>query len=80
MLFRSEVVTGPEDYLVVKDALIKGGLEPVASELGMVAQTTSDLDTDTGEKVLRLIDALEDLDDVTNVYTNANFPEELMQE
>jgi YebC/PmpR family DNA-binding regulatory protein len=75
-----EVVTGPEDYLVVKDALIKGGLEPVASELGMVAQTTSDLDTDTGEKVLRLIDALEDLDDVTNVYTNANFPEELMQE
>lgn len=75
-----EVVTGPEDYLVVKDALIKGGLEPVASELGMVAQTTSDLDTDTGEKVLRLIDTLEDLDDVTNVYTNANFPEELMQE
>jgi transcriptional/translational regulatory protein YebC/TACO1 len=31
-----------------------------------------------GEKVLRLVDALEDLDDVTNVYTNANFPDELM--
>jgi transcriptional/translational regulatory protein YebC/TACO1 len=33
---------------------------------------------DIGEKVLRLVDALEDLDDVTNVYTNANFPDELM--
>lgn len=75
-----EVITEPEDYLVVKDALIEGGLAPVASELGMVAQTISDLDTDTGEKVLRLIDALEDLEDVTNVYTNANFPEELLQD
>lgn len=75
-----EVVTEPEDYLVVKDALVEGGLVPVASELGMVAQTTSDLDADTGEKVLRLVDALEDLDDVTNVYTNANIPEELMQD
>jgi len=73
-----EVVTAPEDYLAVKDALVAGGLEPAASEVAMVAQTCSDLDADTGEKVLRLMDALEDLDDVTSVYTNANFPEELM--
>ena len=45
----------------------------------MVPRTYSDLDADTGEKVLRLLEALEALDDVTNVYTNANFPEELMQ-
>ena len=74
-----EVVTVPEDYLSVKDALTAGGLEPDTSEVAMVPQTYSDLDADTGEKVLRLLDALEDLDDVTNVYTNANFPEELMQ-
>ena len=73
-----EVVTEPEDYLTVKDALIEGGFEPAAAEVAMVAQTYTDVDVDTGGKVLRLLDALEDIDDVTSVYTNANFPEELM--
>ena len=75
---RIEVVTAPEDYLAVKDALQGGGLEPGESEVAMVPQTYSDLDADAGEKVLRLLDALEDLDDVTSVYTNASFPEELL--
>lgn len=73
------VTTSPEDYLAVKDALVAGGLEPAAGEVTMLAQIATDLDMDMGEKVLQLVDALEDLDDVTNVYTNANFPEELMQ-
>lgn len=72
-----EVVTAPEDYLKVKDALTAGGFEPAAAEVAMVAQNYSDLDVETGEKVLRLLEALEDLDDVTNIYTNANFPEGL---
>ena len=75
---RIEVVTAPEDYLAVKDALQGGGLEPGESEVAMVPQSYSDLDADAGEKVLRLLDALEDLDDVTGVYTNASFPEELL--
>ena len=74
-----EVVTSPEEYLAVKDALVEAGQEPDAFEVAMVPQVLSDLDADTGEKVLRLLDALEDLDDVTNVYTNANFPMEIMQ-
>ena len=74
-----EVVTSPEEYLAVKDALAEAGQEPDASEVAMVPQVLSDLDADTGEKVLRLLDALEDLDDVTNVYTNANFPIEIMR-
>lgn len=74
-----EVSTTPEDYLAVKDGLVAANLEPVMGEVAMIAQTTSDLDLETGEKVMRLVDALEDLDDVTNVYTNANFPDELMQ-
>ena len=73
-----EVVTVPEVYLAVKDSLAAVGLNPDASEIAMVPQTYSDLDADTGEKVLRLLDALEELDDVTSVYTNANFPEELL--
>jgi transcriptional/translational regulatory protein YebC/TACO1 len=40
----------------------------------MIPQTYTDLDADQAEKVLRLLDMLEDLDDVTNLYTNANFP------
>jgi len=75
-----EVVTAPEDFHTVKDALVEGGLEPAAAEVAMVPQTVSDLDVDTGEKVMRLIDALEDLDDVTNVYTNAGFPDDLLAE
>ncbi len=73
------VTTSPEDYMQVKDALTGGGLEPAAAEVSMVPQNYSDLDVDTAEKVLRLVDALEDLDDVTNVYSNASFPDELME-
>jgi YebC/PmpR family DNA-binding regulatory protein len=72
------VTTAPDDYMTVKDALVAAGLEPAASDVGMIPQISTDLDVDMGEKVMRLVDALEDLDDVTNVYTNANFPEELM--
>jgi YebC/PmpR family DNA-binding regulatory protein len=72
-----EVITLPEDFLSVKEALLEGGFEPAAAGVSMVPQNYSDLDSDTAEKVLRLLDQLEDLDDVTNVYTNANFPDGL---
>ncbi len=70
-----EVVTLPEDFLNVKDALAEKGFEPSSAQVSMVPQTLSDLDISTGEKVIRLLDMLEDSDDVTNVYTNANFSE-----
>lgn len=70
-----EVVTLPQDFLNVKDALAEKGFEPSSAQVSMVPQTLSDLDITTGEKVIRLLDMLEDSDDVTNVYTNANFPE-----
>jgi transcriptional/translational regulatory protein YebC/TACO1 len=62
----------------VKDALVSVGLGPAATEVAMIPQNYSELDVEIGEKVLRLVDALEDLDDVTCVFTNAKFPEELM--
>lgn len=75
-----EVITAPEDFLGVKDALVAAGFEPANSEVAMIPSTLSPLDKDSGEKVMRLIDALEDLDDVTNVYTNADFPDDLFDE
>lgn len=72
-----EVMTTPEDFHTVKDALITAGFEPANSEVAMIPTTYSPLDKDTGEKVMRLLDALEDLDDVTNVYTNADFPDDM---
>jgi len=70
-----EVVTLPEDFLNVKDALAEKGFEPSSAQVSMVPQNLSDLDVSTAEKVIRLLDMLEDSDDVTNVYTNANFPQ-----
>lgn len=72
-----EVITAPEDFLAVKEALVEGGFEPAASEVSMVPQNYSDLDEETADKVLRLLEQLEEIDDVTNVYTNANFPAEI---
>ena len=75
-----EVLTAAEDFLAIKDALVEASFEPENSEVAMIPSTLSPLDKDTGEKVMRLIDALEDLDDVTNVYTNADFPDDMFDE
>ena len=56
------------------------GLEPAHAEVDMIASTTAELDVEGGRKILRLLDTLEDLDDVQNVYHNAGIPEESMQE
>ncbi|MCF7982011.1 MAG: YebC/PmpR family DNA-binding transcriptional regulator [Pseudomonadales bacterium] len=73
-----DVVTSPEDFERVKESLEAAGLEPVNAEVAMIPATTVELDMETGEKVMKLIDMLEELDDVQNVYSNADFPEELM--
>ena len=73
-----DVVTAPEDFATVKDALEAAGLEPVNAEVTMIPSTTVALDQETGEKVMKLIDMLEELDDVQNVYSNADFPEEIL--
>lgn len=70
-----EVRTAAEAFLTVKEALIEAGYE-VEGEVTMIPSTETELDPDTAEKVQRLIDMLEDLDDVQAVYSNAVFPEE----
>ncbi|MFV1872187.1 MAG: YebC/PmpR family DNA-binding transcriptional regulator [Oleiphilus sp.] len=73
-----EVVTAPEDYLAVKDVLTEAGLSAEVSGITMVPSTTVDLDLDGAEKVISMIDALEDLDDVQNVYSNADISDDIM--
>ena len=62
----------------MRDALLAAGLEPVQAEVTMLPSTKVQLDADTAPSVLGLIDMLEDLDDVQNVYSNADIPENVL--
>ncbi|MGZ8095075.1 MAG: YebC/PmpR family DNA-binding transcriptional regulator [Methylosarcina sp.] len=73
-----DVMTTPENYLEVKEALIGAGFEPENAEITMQAATNTELDAEDAEKMMRLIDRLEDLDDIQNVYSNADISEEIM--
>jgi YebC/PmpR family DNA-binding regulatory protein len=75
-----DVFTSPDDYSTVKDALDAAGLESTSAEVTMHPETTVTLDVNDAEKALAMIDAFEDLDDVQDVYTNANFTDEVMAE
>lgn len=72
-----DVTTPWEQFSAVRDALESAGLVPEGGEVTMVASTTVPLDLDAATSVLGLVDALEDLDDVQNVYTNADIPDEV---
>ncbi len=73
-----DVITGIEDFMDVKDALVTAGLQPESAEITMKPSTSVDLTASDAEKVLRLVDVLEDLDDVQNVYSNAEVSEEVL--
>lgn len=75
-----EVSTTPESFTSVKEAMFDAGLETDIAEITMNPSTSVELALEEAEKVMRLIDMLEDLDDVQNVYTNADFSEEVMQQ
>lgn len=74
-----EIVTTPEDYLDVKESLTGAGLIPDNAEVTMVPSTRVELDREGAETTLKLIDMLEDLDDVQNVYHNADISAEIME-
>ena len=71
-----EVLTAPGDYAAVKQAMTDAGYEPEESDLTMRPQSSTELDVEEARKVLRLVDLLESSDDVQDVYTNAEIPEE----
>lgn len=74
-----EVITAPDDFEKVKTTLMENGYQPESSEITMLPQTTVSLEGEAAEKMLKLMDALEDHDDVQNVYANFDIPEESMK-
>ena len=75
-----EVVTNWAEFMAVKDALETAGFTVAAAEVAMVADVQTELDKDGAEKIMKLVDRLEDLDDVQNVYTNADISAEIMEQ
>ena len=73
-----DVMTPWETMTEIRDALVGAGLEPVHAEVTMLPSTEVLLDAATAPSVMGLIDMLEDLDDVQNVYTNAGIPEDVL--
>lgn len=75
-----DVLTTPETYDDVHNAIIAAGIKPENSDVSMLATTDIQLNKDNAEKMLKLIEMLEDLDDVQNVYSNADINEEIYSE
>ena len=71
-----EVRTAMADFNTVREALEAEGVEMMEAQLAMVPRMLNPIDAETAKKLVRLTDALEDLDDVQNVFTNADFPED----
>jgi YebC/PmpR family DNA-binding regulatory protein len=75
-----DVISEPADFEAVRDALGAMRLEPEQAEVTMRASTKVAPAADEAEPLLKLLDALDEIDDVQQVYSNADIPEELLEE
>jgi len=75
-----DITCDPTVFNQVQEALKKNNLNPVVAEITQLAKAPVDVDAETGKKVLRLMEALDDNDDVQNVYSNVNISEEMVAE
>ena len=73
-----EVITAPEDFEAVKTAIDNASIPYIVAEVTMLPQSTTFLDGKEAEQMVRLMEALEDCDDVQKVYTNADIPDEIV--
>ena len=75
-----EVVAAPETLSAVREAIEQAGIEVQSAELTMVPKTTVEVSEEgTAKKILRLVDALEENDDVQDVYANFDIPERVLE-
>jgi transcriptional/translational regulatory protein YebC/TACO1 len=74
-----EVVSDPADFERVRDALVEAGFRPLSADVTMRPSTTIKLQGREAESMLRLAEALEEIDDVQNVYANYDISEDEMQ-
>lgn len=73
-----EVITAPGGFGDVHDGIVAGGLEPEQAEVTMRPSTNVTLDAGDAQRVVRLLDMLEDLDDVQQVYSNEEISGEIL--
>ena len=69
-----------EDFEPVKQGITSKGIEPASSEVSLLPQTTVRLEGSQARQLLKLMDELEEHDDVQNVYANFDIPDEVMAE
>ncbi len=75
-----DVLTPPDGFQAVKGALLERGLTPESDEVTMRAITSTSLAVEEAGKMVKLLDMLEDLDDVQQVYSNADIPEDVLEQ
>jgi YebC/PmpR family DNA-binding regulatory protein len=75
-----EVITSVEDFEPVKQGITAKGIDPASSEVSLLPQTTVRLEGNQARQLLKLMDELEEHDDVQNVYANFDIPDEVMAE
>jgi YebC/PmpR family DNA-binding regulatory protein len=73
-----DVLTSPADFETIRDTLTAAKLVPETAEVTMRSATSVRLDPDHAASMVKLLESLEDLDDVQNVYSNADIAEEIL--
>ena len=73
-----EIITAPQDFEGVKAAIDKESITCIAAEITMLPQSTVNLQGNEALQMIKLMETLEDSEDVQKVYTNADIPEELV--
>jgi len=74
-----DIITKPADFLNVRDSLLAQGINPEISDVTMRALNDVSIDIEHAESMLKLLDILEDLDDVQAIHSNAEIPNELLE-
>ncbi|TDJ09664.1 MAG: YebC/PmpR family DNA-binding transcriptional regulator [Gammaproteobacteria bacterium] len=73
-----DVITDPQEFEAIRNALAAAGLEAESSEITHRASTSAELGEEDAARMIKLLEVLEDLDDVQNVYSNADISEEIL--
>ncbi|MEZ5126718.1 MAG: YebC/PmpR family DNA-binding transcriptional regulator [Thermoleophilia bacterium] len=74
-----EILTQPADFAAVRDAIVAAGIEVEQADLTMVPKNTVKLEENDARKTMKIVDALEDSDDVQEVYANFDISEDVLE-
>ena len=73
-----EVLTAPDEFEQVRDAMVEAGIEPEEAQVTMRASTSAELNVKEATSMIKMLEMLEDLDDVQEVYSNADISEDVL--